>query len=383
MDTFVFPNQVHFGAGAISSLVNGLASLKIEKPLIVTDQGLVDCGLLESAIKSARLECSYSLFTSVDANPTEANVRVGVEAFCSGGCDGVVGIGGGSALDAAKGIRLMATHEGPLAQYGFLLKGWEKMINPMPEMIAIPTTAGTGSEVARGALLIEETNGVKIAVVGPKLFPSLTICDPELTINLPPFLTAGTGMDALTHCVEEYLSPKFNPAIEGLALEGIRRCAASLKIAYADGSNIEARSNMMVAAMLGGMGFAKGLGVVHSLSHAIGAMYGGHHGTLNAILLPASLEFNRGHCLEKFRPMAQAVGIPVEEKSDGCCADKFIRFIRELNTTLKMPSDLKDWSIDTDNLDELIKLCQADHCHLTNARPVSGNDFRKQLQEHL
>ena len=383
MDTFVFPNLVHFGAGAISSLVDGLASLKVEKPLIVTDQGLVDCGLLKSAIESAKLECPHSLFTNVDANPTEANVRAGVKAFRAGECDGVVGIGGGSVLDAAKGIRLLATHEGPLAQYGILVKGWEKMTHPMPEMIAIPTTAGTGSEVARGALLIEETNGVKIAVVGPKLFPSLSICDPELTINLPPFLTAGTGMDALTHCVEEYLSPKFNPVIEGLALEGIRRCAASLKIAYAQGTNLEARSDMMVAALLGGMGFAKGLGVVHSLSHAIGAMHGGHHGTLNAILLPASLEFNQSHCLGKFRPMAQAAGIPVEGETDEHCADAFIQFIRELNTTLKMPSNLKDWEIDVSKLDELIELCQADHCHLTNARPVTKEDFRNQLLEHL
>ena len=201
-----------------------------------------------------------AVFSEVDANPSEANVRKGVEAFRWENCDCVVGVGGGSALDAAKGIRLLVHHEGPLRDYGIREKGWSRMTQPMPEMIAVPTTAGTGSEVARGALLIEETEGAKIAVVGPRLFPSMSICDPELTVGLPESLTAGTGMDALTHCVEEYLSPQFNPVVEGLALEGVRRATTSILRAYKDGSDIEARSDMMVAAMLGGMGFAKGRG---------------------------------------------------------------------------------------------------------------------------
>ena len=319
METFVFPNTIQFGSGSVSALPGALADLGAKHPLLVTDPGLLENGLFSDILDASNLKGS-AVFSEVDANPSEANVRKGVEAFLSENCDCIVGVGGGSALDAAKGIRLLAYHEGPLRDYGIREKGWSRMTQPMPEMIAIPTTAGTGSEVARGALLIEETEGAKIAVVGPLLFPSMSICDPELTVGLPKGLTAGTGMDALTHCVEECLSPQFNPIVEGLALEGVRRATTSILRAYKDGSDIEARSDMMVAAMLGGMGFAKGLGVIHSLSHAIGGLFGGHHGTLNAVLLPACLEFNRDFCLPKFRLLAQAAGISVEGVDDDSCA---------------------------------------------------------------
>ena len=257
------------------------------------------------------------------------------------------------------------------------------MTQPMPEMIAVPTTAGTGSEVARGALLIEETEGAKIAVVGPRLFPSMSICDPELTVGLPESLTAGTGMDALTHCVEEYLSPQFNPVVEGLALEGVRRANASLPKAYKDGSDIEARSDMMVAAMLGGMGFAKGLGIVHSLSHAIGGLFGGHHGTLNAILLPACLEFNRETCLSKFRPLAQAAGIPVEAVDDEGCANAFIKYIDKLNTDMEISLRLSELGIGESDLDRLADYSMKDHCYLTNPRKPTLEDFNDLLRAHL
>ena len=382
METFVFPNTIKFGSGSVSALPEALAELGSERPLLVTDPGLIENGLFSDILDASELKGS-AVFSDVDANPSEANVRKGVEAFRSDNCDCVVGVGGGSALDAAKGIRLLAHHEGPLRGYGIREKGWVRMTQPMPEMIAIPTTAGTGSEVARGALLIEETEGAKIAVVGPRLFPSISICDPELTIGLPKILTAGTGMDALTHCVEEYLSPLFNPIVEGLALEGVRRASASLLRAYKDGSDIEARSDMMVAAMLGGMGFAKGLGIVHSLSHAIGGLFGGHHGTLNAILLPACLEFNRENCLPKFRPLAQAAGIPVEKEDDEGCANAFIEYIDKLNTDMEISLRLSELGINESDLNRLADYSMKDHCHLTNPRKPTPEDFKDLLRMHL
>ena len=382
METFVFPNTIKFGSGSVSALPEALADLGAKRPLLVTDPGLLEDGLFSDILDTSNLKGS-AVFSEVDANPSEANVRKGAEAFRSENCDCVVGVGGGSALDAAKGIRLLVHHEGPLRDYGIREKGWSRMTQPMPEMIAIPTTAGTGSEVARGALLIEETEGAKIAVVGPRLFPSMSICDPELTVGLPKSLTAGTGMDALPHCVEEYLSPQFNPIVEGLALEGVRRATTSILRAYKDGSDIEARSDMMVAAMLGGMGFAKGLGVVHSLSHAIGGLFGGHHGTLNAVLLPACLEFNRDFCLPKFRLLTQAAGIPVEGMDDHGCADGFIDYIEKLNTQLGVSLALSGLGIAESDLDRLADYSMKDHCHLTNPRKPTLEDFKDLLSRHL
>ena len=382
METFVFPNTIKFGSGSVSALPEALADLGAKRPLLVTDPGLLENGLFSDILDASNLKGS-AVFSKVDANPSEANVRKGVEAFRWENCDCVVGVGGGSALDAAKGIRLLVHHEGPLRDYGIREKGWSRMTQPMPEMIAVPTTAGTGSEVARGALLIEETEGAKIAVVGPRLFPSMSICDPELTVGLPESLTAGTGMDALTHCVEEYLSPQFNPVVEGLALEGVRRATTSILRAYKDGSDIEARSDMMVAAMLGGMGFAKGLGVVHSLSHAIGGLFGGHHGTLNAVLLPACLEFNRDFCLPKFRLLAQAAGISVEGVDDDSCADRFIEYIERLNTDLQITLRLQELGINESDLDRLAEYSMKDHCHLTNPRKPTLGDFKDLLRKQL
>ncbi len=382
METFVFPNTIQFGSGSISALPGALADLGAKRPLLVTDPGLLENGLFSDILDASNLKGS-AVFSEVDANPSEANVRKGVEAFLSENCDCIVGVGGGSSLDAAKGIRLLAYHEGPLRDYGIREKGWSRMTQPMPEMIAIPTTAGTGSEVARGALLVEETEGAKIAVVGPLLFPSMSICDPELTVGLPKGLTAGTGMDALTHCVEECLSPQFNPIVEGLALEGVRRATTSILRAYKDGSDIEARSDMMVAAMLGGMGFAKGLGVIHSLSHAIGGLFGGHHGTLNAVLLPACLEFNRDFCLPKFRLLAQAAGISVEGVDDDSCADRFIEYIERLNTDLQITLRLQELGINESDLDRLAEYSMKDHCHLTNPRKLTLGDFKDLLRKQL
>ena len=266
-DLFVFPNKVLFGRGAIHELKNQLSKLNVSRPLFVTDAGLIKNGLASTVYQELKKEgMDGPIFDGSDENPTEENVLEGLEIYEKEKCDAIIGFGGGSSLDAAKGIRVKSTHPLPLAEYAIGAGGWDKLVNPMPPMAAVPTTAGTGSEVGRGALIIVRPSGAKVAIAGENLFPSFSLCDPELTVNLPPFLTAGTGMDALTHCIEEYLSPKYNPLVDGMALEGIRRGREAIVRAYEDGSDLEARAEMMIAAMIGGIGFSKGLGVVHSLS---------------------------------------------------------------------------------------------------------------------
>ena len=229
----------------------------------------------------------------VRANPTEADVESGVALYREAGCDGLVGLGGGSPIDAAKAIRLLATHPGRLADYDLTTGGLERIGPDLPPMVAIPTTAGTGSEAGRGALIQLPETGRKTIVLSPYLLPSTAICDPELTLNLPANLTASTGMDALTHCVESFLSTTFHPICDGIAVEGLRSIFKGLETAVYDGANLEARTSMMMGALLGGISFHKGLGVIHSLSHALGAEGRVHHGTLNAILLPHGLRFNQ------------------------------------------------------------------------------------------
>jgi alcohol dehydrogenase class IV len=381
---FTFSNPVYFGAGAIRKLPRETKALGCQRPLVVTDPGLVDCGMADRVmelLKQADIEAT--LFAGVDANPTEHNAEEGLACYRSEGCDGLIGFGGGSPLDAAKAIGLKVNHSLPLAQYAIGVKGWMKMTEPMPPLIAISTTSGTGSEVARGALIIEKIAGAKVAIVGPALYPSITLADPELTLDLPPQLTAGTGMDALTHCIEEYLSPTYNPIVAGTALEGVRLCAKSLERAFQDGKNLEARADMMMASMLGGMGFTKGLGVVHSLSHPVGAVIGGHHGTINAIFLPASLAFNQDAASSRYRALAQAAGLAVENQSDEACAQAFIGYIEKLNQSLAIPGDLSVYGATRDSIEEMIPMCLADHCHKTNPRECTANDFRTLLEAHI
>ena len=384
VSTFVFPNKIFFGAGALQELPTQFGMSGVKRPLLVTDPGLVDCGMAERVKQTLdRGGISAPIFSGVEANPTEENVLDGVEAYDSEGCDGVIGLGGGSPLDVAKGIRVKATHELPLAEYAIGNNGWEKMTNPMPPMAAVPTTAGTGSDVARGALIIVRPSGAKVAIVGENLFPAFTISDPELTLDLPPHLTAGTGMDALTHCIEEYISPRVNPLVDGLVLEGISRCARSLVSAFEDGRQIEARGDMMIAAMTGGIGFNKGLGVVHSLSHPIGSIIGGHHGTTNAILLPASLEFNFDESLIRFRAMAAAAELEIHQLSDEECGRAFIDWVRDLNRKLNIPNDLSVFGATREHITELVPMCMADHCHQTNPRACTESDFENLLEAHI
>ncbi len=383
-DLFVFPNKVLYGRGSIHELADQLNKLKVSRPLFVTDAGLTKNGLASNVHQELKEEgLDGPIYDGTDENPTEENVLEGFEIYEKDKCDGIVGFGGGSSLDTAKGIRLKSNHPLPLADYAIGAGGWDKVVNPMPPMAAVPTTAGTGSEVGRGALIIVKLNGAKVAIAGENLFPTFSLCDPELTVNLPPFLTAGTGMDALTHCIEEYLSPKYNPLVDGMVLEGLRRGRECIVRAYENGSDLEARGEMMIAAMIGGIGFSKGLGVVHSLSHPIGSVIGGHHGTTNAILLPAALEFNFSYSLDRFRALADALGVDTHSLTDDECGQSVLAFIRDLNQKLKIPEDLSVYGAKRDHIPAMLPMCMADHCHKTNPRSCTEEDFQQLLEAHI
>lgn len=372
---FTFPNRVLFGAGASGWLAAELDRLGMHRPLIVTDPGLLATGLVGRVI--APLGESAVVHSAVQANPTEADVLSGLERYREAGCDGIVGLGGGSPIDAAKAIRLLVGHPGRLADYDLTQGGIDRIRPEMPPMIAIPTTAGTGSEAGRGALIQLPQTGRKTIVLSPHLLPSSAICDPELTLGLPPVLTAATGMDALTHCVESFLSPTFHPICDGIAVEGLRSIFKGLETAVNDGSNLEARSAMMMGALLGGISFHKGLGVVHSLSHALGSEGRAHHGTLNAILLPHGLRFNRSAASPRIAELARRMGLGRSGDAEG----HLITLTELLLARLPLPRRLGDVpGLARDQIPHYARLAMLDHCHRTNPRPCSQADFEELLQ---
>jgi alcohol dehydrogenase class IV len=372
---FTFPNRIVFGAGAVGCLPAELGRLGVVRPLIVTDPGLMALGLVDRLI--AQLGPGAVVHSDVHANPTEADVLGGLALYREAGCDGVVGLGGGSPIDAAKAIRLLATHPGRLADYDLTQGGSDRIGPEMPPMVAIPTTAGTGSEAGRGALIQLPQTARKTIVLSPYLLPSAAICDPELTLGLPAKLTAATGMDALTHCMESFLSTTVHPICDGIAVEGLRSIFKGLETAVDDGSNLEARSAMMVGALLGGISFHKGLGVVHSLSHALGAEGRVHHGTLNAILLPHGLRFNRSASGSRIAELARRLGLGRSGDAEG----HLITLTELLLARLPLPRRLGDLDgLARDRIPDYARLAMLDHCHRTNPRPCTQDDFSQLLE---
>ncbi|QEH32362.1 1,3-propanediol dehydrogenase [Aquisphaera giovannonii] len=368
---FTFPNRVLFGAGARRSLAAELERLGVARPLLVTDPGLVACGL---AGEVAGLVDSAAIFSGVHANPTEDDVLRGLECYGEARCDGLIGLGGGSAIDAAKAIRLLATHPGRLADYDLTAGGSARITADLPPMAALPTTAGTGTEAGRGTLIQLPQTGRKTIALSPHLLPSVAICDPELTLGLPPGLTAATGMDALSHCVESYLSTTVHPICDGIAVEGLRYVFRGLEEAVRDGSNLGARSAMMTGALLGGISFHKGLGVVHSLSHALGGEGRAHHGALNAILLPHALRFNRPAAEPRIAELATRVGLG----RGGDEAGHLITLVQLALASLPLPrrlGDLEADGLERRRIPHYARLAMLDHCHRTNPRPCTLADM--------
>jgi alcohol dehydrogenase class IV len=373
--TFTFPNRILFDVGARRLLASELARLGVTRPLVVTDAGLVSIGITASV--TGPLGKYAVVFSDVETNPTEADVLAGLERYRTEACDGVVAIGGGSAIDTAKAIRLLATHPGRLADYDLTKGGQEKIKATVPAMVAVPTTAGTGSEVGRGALIQLPQTGRKTAVLSVHLLPSVAICDPELTFGLSPDLTAGTGMDALTHCVESYLSTTFHPICDGIAVEGLRYISKGLETAVREPSNSEARGAMMMGALLGGISFHKGLGVVHALSHALGSTGRVHHGTLNAILLPHSLRYNR----EAAGPRMAELGARLGLGRGGDAAGHLVTLTELVLARMPIPRRLGQLEgLKRERISDYARLAMLDHCHATNPRACTQGEMEDLLE---
>jgi len=366
--------NIQFEYGAVGLLAQECARVGITRPLVVTDPGVKAAGVLQPAL-DALAGLPVAVFDQTPANPTEAAVRAAAAIYQAQGCDGLVAVGGGSAIDCAKGIAIAATHEGPLTRYATIEGGSGLITEAAAPLIAVPTTSGTGSEVARGAIIIVDDHR-KLGFHSWNLLPKTAICDPALTLGLPPLLTAATGMDAIAHCMETFMSAAFNPPADGIALDGLTRGWAHIEAATRDGGNRDARLNMMSASMQGAMAFQKGLGCVHSLSHSLGGINPRlHHGTLNAVFLPAVVRFNaqadsvrQGKRLER---MAQAMGLA----SAGDIPDA----IRDMSARLGLPTGLAAMGVTEAVFGDVIRGALADHCHKTNPREASAQDYREML----
>ena len=382
MAQILYLTHIQIDFGVLATLGAECEKANIKRPLIVTDQGVKAVGILQKALDALQ-GLPVAVFDQTPSNPTEASVRAAVAVYHANQCDGLIAVGGGSSIDCAKGVAIAATHEGPLKTYATIEGGSLKITPAVSPLIAVPTTAGTGSEVARGAIVIVD-DGRKLGFHSWHLVPKAALLDPELTLGLPPALTAATGMDAIAHCMETFMAAPFNPPADGIALDGLTRGWGHIERATQDGQDREARLNMMSASMQGAMAFQKGLGCVHSLSHSLGGVNPRlHHGTLNAMFLPAVVRFNaaaesvqRDHRMER---MAYAMGLG-EIKGAVQAAEAIAQAITAMNARLGLPKGLAEMGVERAWFDKVIEGAMADHCHKTNPRLATAQEYREMLE---
>jgi len=370
-----YPTAVKFGAGRIAELPEACAQAGMKKPLLVTDRGLATLPVTARTLDiMAAAGLGRAMFAEVDPNPNEKNMEAGVAAYKAGGHDGVIAFGGGSGLDLAKMVAFMAGQTRPIWDFEDI-GDWYTRANAdaIAPIVAVPTTAGTGSEVGRASIITNSETHVKKIIFHPKVLPRVVIADPELTVGMPIAITAGTGMDAFAHCLEAYCTTYYHPMSAGIALEGLRLVKEYLPRAYANGSDIEARANMMSAAAMGAVAFQKGLGGIHALSHPLGAIYNAHHGTLNAVVMPMVLKFNRAVVEDKINLIAAYLGI-----SGGF--DGFYDYVMALRAELGIPATLTALGIPNDRLDDIAQMAIEDPTAGANPREMTLANTRELLE---
>lgn len=373
-----YPTKIRVGAGRINELANTCKELGMKSPLLVTDPGLASSVLVSRVVQSCQsAELNIGVFSQIKANPTGENVIEGVKAYKTGHHDGVIAFGGGSGLDAAKAIALMVGQECPLWDFEDVGDNWKRVnVAAMAPVVAVPTTAGTGSEVGRASVITDTDQQIKKIIFHPAMLPSVVIMDPELTVGLPPAMTAATGMDALSHCLEAYCAEYYHPMAEGIALEGIRLIKDNLLNAYRDGSDLEARTNMLVASAMGATAFQRGLGAMHALAHPLGALYDAHHGRLNAVLMPYVLLANRPAIENKITRLANYLSL-----ANGF--DGFMDWILQMRLELNIESTLFKLGIDHSQIDRLAKMATEDAAAGSNPVAFTAAQYRGILQEAI
>lgn len=375
ISTFSFPNRIIFGPGALSELPSLIRELDPRSVCVITDEGLVDAGIASRAIDLLDPIVLTTLFDGVKPNPDVECVEAAANHLRDHGTDLVIGLGGGSAMDTAKIAALRLNHPEDLTRYEIQIGGDRNMTEPVPPIIAIPTTAGTGSEVGRSGVVTLRPANRKAVLCGPKLLPQVALCDPELTHDLPSHITAATGMDALTHNIEAYLSTAFHPICDAIALGGVRRVAQNLRKAVHDGHDPAARSNMLLASSMGAIAFQKDLGAAHALTHPLSTIADVPHGLANAILLPHVLAFNQPAVASRLKDVAQAMGLAIDGVSDDDAADFAIEAVQDLSANIGIPATLSAVGVRPDQMSEMVAQALDDPNLPTNPRPCTETDI--------
>jgi alcohol dehydrogenase class IV len=377
---FSFPTNILFGPGARKLVADHLEAQGIRRPLIVTDRGIAPLPMLAAFVADLP-GLDVSVYSEIGGNPVKSQVDGGVAAYKAHRADAVIGLGGGAALDVAKAIALMATHAGDVLEYAWDHPRVRSIDRDLPYFVALPTTAGTGSEVGRSSVISDDATHIKKIIFSPRLLAKAVFADPELTLDLPAHITAATGMDALTHNVESYLSPAYHPLCDGIALEGARIAARSLRTAVREPHNLQARSDMMMSSMMGAIAFQKDLGAVHSCAHALSTVADLHHGLANGIMIDHVMRFNLPSAIEKMAELAHVVGARAGGGLPEARAEAFIDWLKSLKAELAIPATLSAYAskrpVARSDIAALVEVAINDTCHQTNPRPCTREDFER------